>query len=648
MASTGGLTPRAAAGRDGMRAEAGRPLPSYMRSTAGGSSNSSTGGAASARKSTVAHFGRMCNPRQGFAIPGEMRTPLERDVGAFEGASTPRGMNSGRFASARIPQPDTAPTQQRRAVPLGSLSNGSSAHDVPPPSHQWGDAPPPRAAQMGGGSSSNSRPDISASAEEPRGEGVASANASFVGGASEVATGKTAVLLICACDSHGVPVSHGGDPFIASVHGPAACRTEIRDLLDGRYELHVTTPTISGDFRVAVTLRGRSIGGSPHALTVLAPVAHAQHCEASGTALELATAGEAGTFEMVAHDAHGRRMTYGGEQYSLRLTRIGDLADTAENQRINEAKARGAKGGRGRNGRGGRGSSSGGGRRKRSGGASDGNGADGDFEGEEADEAKVIFGRVEDRRDGSYQGSYVVNDSGRYSLAVHDLKVGRQIKGSPWTILVAPGLTYAPASFLRGRDLGRAVAGETMHFELASRDARGNAQLFGGEPWHAELAGPYPNNEPIEVPLNDRGDGFYKGRCTMALAGEYTLSVTLRGGHARGSPLRISTAASGGHPARCTAEGTGLRAAFKGQPATFSLIARDAFSNRISRGAHGYNVRVRPPLSATRAPDVYVGELGDGQVGCEWVPTVRGRHVISVTLGGIPIDGSDFICNVAG
>ena len=134
----------------------------------------------------------------------------------------------------------------------------------------------------------------------------------------------------------------------------------------------------------------------------------------------------------------------------------------------------------------------------------------------------------------------------------------------------------------------------------------------------------------------------------MAHAGEYTLSVTLRGAHARGSPLRISTAASGVAPARSTAEGTGLRAAFKGVPATFALIARDAFGNRVSRGAHGYNVRVRPPLSATRAPDVFVGELGDGTVGCEWVPTTRGRHVITVTLGGIPIEGSDFICNVAG
>jgi tripartite motif-containing protein 45 len=132
----------------------------------------------------------------------------------------------------------------------------------------------------------------------------------------------------------------------------------------------------------------------------------------------------------------------------------------------------------------------------------------------------------------------------------------------------------------------------------------------------------------------------------MALAGEYALSVTLRGGHARGSPLRISLVASGVHAPRCIAEGTGLRAGFKDQRASFAIIARDAFGNRVSRGAHGYSVRVRPPLSATRAPEIVVADRGDGTCGCEWLPTARGRHVIQVTLGGMPIEGSDFICHV--
>ena len=59
-----------------------------------------------------------------------------------------------------------------------------------------------------------------------------------------------------------------------------------------------------------------------------------------------------------------------------------------------------------------------------------------------------------------------------------------------------------------------------------------------------------------------------------------------------------------------------------------------------------YSQHVRPPLSATRAPDVVVGDAGDGTCRCEWVPTVKGRHVISVTLGGMPIENSDFPCSV--
>ena len=116
-----------------------------------------------------------------------------------------------------------------------------------------------------------------------------------------------------------MPISRGGDPFYASVHGPAACRTEIRDLLDGRYELRVATPNVSGDFRVAVTLRGRSIGGSPHALTVLAPIAHHQFCEARGAALELARA----NLERILREIAAFRRTYPGleEDFASHLLR---------------------------------------------------------------------------------------------------------------------------------------------------------------------------------------------------------------------------------------------------------------------------------------------------------------------------------------
>ena len=52
----------------------------------------------------------------------------------------------------------------------------------------------------------------------------------------------------------------------------------------------------------------------------------------------------------------------------------------------------------------------------------------------------------------------------RRDAIVHCLKSGKQIKGSPWAVFVSPGATYAPASFLRGRELGPALAGAARAF----------------------------------------------------------------------------------------------------------------------------------------------------------------------------------------
>ena len=255
-------------------------------------------GTTSSSAAKVTHFGRCCNPRQsvssGAAEPREIRTP---EYPAFEGLSRlesqQRHETFARLATPRTREPPPPPPP-RDATPR-KVAAASYPLQVP------GEPPPEYPLQYRG---------------EPPPQGVASAVHSFVSGPSELATGRRATLLIAACDGYGVPLQRGGDPFVASVHGPAACHTELRDLEDGRYELHLLAPALSGDYRVTIALRGRPIGGSPHLLTVLAPVAHPAHCEARGTALELATAGELATFELLSHDAHNRPMTYGGEQVS--------------------------------------------------------------------------------------------------------------------------------------------------------------------------------------------------------------------------------------------------------------------------------------------------------------------------------------------
>ena len=202
-------------------------------------------------------------------------------------------------------------------------------------------------------------------------DGIAAAGASFITGPAEIATGKTAVLLVCACDASGAPLTRGGDHFLASVYGPAPCQTSIADLMDGRYELRVSTPAISGEFRVAVSLKGRAIGNSPHLLTVGASVADARTTRTARRrgAVRAATAGEVASFELVARDAHGKRMGYGGEQY-LRLQRVGGLAEEPDAPTARGRASAGAgAGGAGAGGGGGRGRGAGKGGRGGSGGA---------------------------------------------------------------------------------------------------------------------------------------------------------------------------------------------------------------------------------------------------------------------------------------
>ena len=347
---------------------------------------------------------------------------------------------------------------------------------------------------------------------------------------------------------------------------------------------------------------------------------------------------------------------------------------------------------------------------------------------------RVLSKRITDRRDGSYWVQYSLSASGVYRVSVNcigpkrgDAKAnkaeGVPLPGSPWIVLAAQSAAYPPASVLLcdAHSLGSAVAGKPINFEVSAADAHGNRHVSGGEPWQALLTGPYPAAEEQAVRLHDCGDGRYRGQCSMTASGEYALSVTLRGGHAKGSPLRIVTSPSDVSPGRCLAEGAGLHTGVKGQPAAFTLVARDQYKNHVPSAKaaalkfcvqiktplsviamkwklrtdpsleHAYGGKVElvhhalarvlegkktsfdagewaafgiqdllphhfvrgksgqcyePVVSKPPPPAVLIRELGDGTTGCEFVPTERGQHTISVTLGGIPIEGSEFTCNV--
>jgi hypothetical protein len=231
----GHVTPR----QGSLHATASMSTPRYLQETTSSSA------------AKVTHFGRCCNPRQSMSMAGEPREIRTPEYPAFEGLSRlesqQRHETFARLPTPRTREPPPPPTP-RDATPRGKVAAASYPLQVP------GEPPPEYPLQYRG---------------EPPPQGVASAVHSFVSGPSELATARRATLLIAACDGYGVPLQRGGDPFVASVHGPAACHTELRDLEDGRYELHLLAPALSGDYRVTIALRGRPIGGSPHLIASL-------------------------------------------------------------------------------------------------------------------------------------------------------------------------------------------------------------------------------------------------------------------------------------------------------------------------------------------------------------------------------------------
>lgn len=115
---------------------------------------------------------------------------------------------------------------------------------------------------------------------------------------------RLAEFEIHAIDSTGQPKNTGGDTFFVAIRGASRCRARVTDCNNGKYTIQ-WTPTVSGDYTIAVSLFGLSLPGSPFEARVFDPAPHAAMCEASGEALRLVTARSTHCFDMYFRDRSG-------------------------------------------------------------------------------------------------------------------------------------------------------------------------------------------------------------------------------------------------------------------------------------------------------------------------------------------------------
>ena len=110
----------------------------------------------------------------------------------------------------------------------------------------------------------------------------------------------------------------------------------------------------------------------------------------------------------------------------------------------------------------------------------------------------------------------------------------------------------------------------------------GQAVNEGGMPITATLSN---NDYMYYIKVNDNRDGTYSAFYTLGHPGIFDLHIKLNDEHdIFGSPFRVEMFPTRTLSTACTAEGDGLVAVVANSTSSFTIIARDLFGNRKSKG----------------------------------------------------------------
>ena len=89
---------------------------------------------------------------------------------------------------------------------------------------------------------------------------------------------RASKFVIEAHDQSGVRIVKGGDSFFIAIRGASRARARVTDNEDGSYSCE-WTPSVSGDYYIAVSLFGVPFKGSPFIARVDGPEPYAPKCE---------------------------------------------------------------------------------------------------------------------------------------------------------------------------------------------------------------------------------------------------------------------------------------------------------------------------------------------------------------------------------
>ena len=219
---------------------------------------------------------------------------------------------------------------------------------------------------------------------------------------------------------------------------------------------------------------------------------------------------------------------------------------------------------------------------------------------------------------GLYRGEYRITAAGTFTLQISsstavDIDNPDNSVIESYTLTVDPSPSV-PETAVTTTPTDDIVAGETATFDIVGYDEFGNAAVDVRTDAAGFLASLSTGSDTVT--LVSSGPGTYDGTFSERLAGTVTLSITLDGTGVSGSPFSVSIIAAAISAAHCSASGPGTLRPAAGDPAGFSVQARDEFENDRTGTAATFQLVMQVCSDSSNTPCSGAGALNAGLNQC--------------------------------
>jgi hypothetical protein len=227
-----------------------------------------------------------------------------------------------------------------------------------------------------------------------------------------------------------------------------------------------------------------------------------------------------------------------------------------------------------------------------------------------------------------------------------------EIPGSPLNVTVRAADVSASNCEMRPMALGEiytsAVAGVTGQFLIDVVDAFNNP-VFYDPLVDIGISGAVTGTASSTLTLIDQLIGLYEANYVLTVAGEYSVSVTVKDVPVSGSPFTVVVAPNVFSPPACVAAGEGLSQTTLGAPSVFSISAFDQFGNIAETfGAAFTGMAVADPtifgaeVANVMPENARIVYQDGGQYDGQFAVTRSGQYLLYLMFENTHISGSPF------